>query len=216
MDSPRGILDPRGQMFDVEAEARVLRQRAGFEEEDAHGSVALASRLGLAVRRVDGHLLRSSDACLVRLHGRPEIFVRRMLGPERLQWVVGHELAELRLQELDYREEDVERQADTLAAALVMPRVAYRAAVREHGVAPASLAADFVVTQTAATLRLAEVHAVELAVVVTPAKVYARGEEDLVLPPEPDIRRGMLGMMPGLRAVRITDDRRRRAFVAAG
>lgn len=209
-------------MLDIEAEATVLRERAGYGDDDVPGAVALAGRLHVRVRRVDATLLRGADACLFFLAGQAEIAIRRGLTPERMHWSVAHELAEMRLVEIDYREADVERQANALGAALLMPRAAFRAALRDHGGSLDALAtggldalsADFLCDQTATALRLAEVHALELAVVTTPARVYARAPEEWVLPSEREIRRGVLGAMPGIRSIRLTDARKRMAFVA--
>lgn len=62
-------------------------------------------------------------------------------------------------------------------------------------------------------MKRGEVEAVDLAVVVTPERVYARSPSEWVVPPEPAIRRGDLVKVPGMRAIRLTDARRRVAFV---
>lgn len=156
-------------LLDVDAEAEAIRARAGLSRDDLPGSVDLAVALGVNVRRVDPRLLRGSDACAIQLNGHPEIFVARKLADATLHWVVSHEVAELHLASIGYREPDVEFVADAIAAALVMPAPIYRAAIREHGHRLDALAADFLVDQTAAAIRLAEVEAVDMAVVVTPS-----------------------------------------------
>lgn len=201
--------------MDVETEARALRDRAGYSEHDAPGAVAIARRLSIPIRRVDGRIIRGVDAERVKLHGRDEIFVRHGLTEPRLQWVVGHELGELRLAEIDYREPDIEQLADAFAAALLMPRAAFREAAVERGDDLAELALDFAVDQTATALRLAETRCAEAVVVVCPSRIYARGPEGFALPPERELRRGALAAMPGVRSVRLTDARRRTAYVAA-
>lgn len=200
-------------MLDVEAEAVEVRTRANLSSDDLPGSVDLAKALGITVRRVDARLIRGSDACSIRLHGRPEIFVAKNLSGVELHWVVAHEVSELHLAEIGYAEPDVELQADALAAALVMPRPIYRVAIEEHGLRPAALARDFLVDQTAAAIRLAEVEAVGMAVVVTPDRVYTRTPDAWPLPDEGAIRRGTLVKIPGVQPIRLTDAHRRIAFV---
>jgi Zn-dependent peptidase ImmA (M78 family) len=200
-------------VLDVEAAALEIRARANLASEDLPGSVDLARALGVTVRHVDPKLLRGSDACSIRLRGRPEIFVARKMSDEKLHWLVAHEISEIYLADIGYREPDVELQADGIAARLVMPTPMYRVAVEEHGLALAALASDFLVDQTAAAIRLAEVEAVDLAVVVTPERVYARAPGAWPLPSEPEIRRGSLVKVPGMKPIRLTDAKRRVAFV---
>lgn len=196
---------------DVEGEARVLRERAGYDEDDVPGGMALAAALGVRVRKVDGGLLRGGDGCTIRVHGRPEVCIRRGLTRERTHWVIAHELFETRLGELDYRGEDIEQCAEAGAAALLMPRRSFRLAAREHGDDYAALAADYLCGQTAAVLRLAEVGAVEMAAVVAPARVHVRAPDDWVLP---DLRKAAREGHPMLRRTALTDSRKRVALVA--
>lgn len=198
----------------TEGEARALLAAAGYDADDAPGALAIARRLGVEVVYGDASMLGGALSSLERVGCRHVIFLRRHLPPARAHWCIAHELAELRLLELGCRDEDIERRADAIAAGLVMPWRAFRMAVEDLGRAPADLAREFLVDQTAATLRLAEVSVVGLAVVVTPERVYARGEE-WGLPVESEIRRGRLQNIPGLRAVTITDSRQRRGWVAA-
>lgn len=184
-----------------------------MDEWDLPGMVKLAKASGVLVRRVDPRLLRGSDACLIRLHGQHEIFVARKMSPERFHWAVAHELAELRLRLIGYEEPDVELVADSIAAALVMPSRVYREAIREHEGRLENLAVDFLVDQTAAALRLAEIREAEAAVVVTPQRVHARLSQEWALPDEREIRRGRLTKMPGVETVALTDAKRRTAFL---
>lgn len=196
---------------DVECEAAVLRHAAGYDEDDAPGALAIAKRLGVLVRRVESGLLRGHDGCLLRVNRAWQVFVRRGLTPERLHWVVAHELGELRLKEIDYRGDDIELCAHGVAAALMMPRRSYRAAAAEYGEDLAALAGDYLTTQTAAARRLAEVGIVEMAAVVTPTCVYVHAPDDFVLP---DLRKAAREGYPGLRRCEVTDARRRVALIA--
>lgn len=195
-------------MLDVDCEASVLYQRAGLDLDDVPAASLLARRLGAQVRRVDGVLVRRGDACKVMLHGVVVLCVRRHLTAEALRFAICHELAELRLAELDYREVDVEDVADALGAALACPRDAFRGAVREHGrEAYAQLALDFTTSQTCAALRVGEVLDEPLAV-VAPRRVRVRGGA-YEWPDERELRRCARVATPGLRRAELTDDRRR-------
>jgi len=204
--------------FDVECEARVLRQRGGFSEDDVPGGVALAESLGYEIRtRLDPRLLRGRDSLVFWPHGKtnpPAIALRSGLSEERLHWWCAHEVFEARLHELDYRGENIERVADAGAAALLMPRLAFREAASEHREDIVSLAADFLCSQTAATLRLAETRCADASVVVAPTRLYVSVLDGFVLPPEPALRRAAREGMPGMRKTVLTDARKRVALVA--
>lgn len=122
------------------------------------------------------------------------------------RFATAHELGHWLLDEhgLDARDEDA---ANYLAAALLMPRCHFAAAVRALSDDIPALAQAFGVTQTAALLRLGEIGAVELSVVRTPFRVYVRGEWEVPVGADLDGR-------PGVCAVEITDAPRRRAWVA--
>lgn len=198
----------------LEGEARAILERAGFDDTDAPGALAIARGLGIDVVTVPGAFMGGVSASLECIKGRYIICLPRRLPPTRANWCIAHELAELRLRELGCTEEDVEARADAIAAGLAMPWRAFRWAVGELGREPAALAEEFLVDQTAATLRLAEVCAVEVAVVVTPEQVYRRGEE-WAMPDDQLIRRQGLDGFPSARRVRITDAPRRIGWLAA-
>jgi hypothetical protein len=172
--------------------------------------------------------MRGRDAQLITLHGRPTICVRPKLTREGLRWAVLHELAEWHLQRLGYRREDVEHVAEALTAALVVPRDAYRKAVRVHGDPTADprtpradgepttweqLAIDFSTTQTCIVLRHGEITDEPLAV-VAPATARVRGREWSWPADERALRRLAREGGPGLRRAVLTDDRRRVALLA--
>lgn len=193
---------------DIEGEAAWLLR----DFDRAPGARALVARhLG------DGAILsvanmKGGDACLIMLHGRPTICVRRKLSPTAFRWAVLHELAEWHLQRVDYRGADVEHVAEALTAALVVPRDAYRRARRERGESWEQLALDFMATQTCVALRHGEVTGEPLAV-VAPATVRVRGRE-WTWPDEGGLRRLAREVRPGLRRAVLTDDRRRVVLLA--
>lgn len=195
--------------------ARALRGHAGLDEGNVVSAMTLARRLGVDVRRVDAGLLRGGDSCLVWIRGEPVIYVRRGLTPEALQWLVAHELGELGLFRAGYRGEDVEQLADAAAAAILMPRAAFREAAFERREDLVGLALDFACSQTATAMRLAETRVAEVVVVVCSSRIYARSADEFALPNEAAIRRGTLASMPGVRSVRLSDARRRVAYIAA-
>lgn len=198
--------------LDVEHEARRLYEEADADTCSPPGPLRLARKLGLEVRRFQG-CAAGGDAALVRLHGRPIVFVRRKLSPERLDFAVAHELAEWHLARVGYREIDVEDVADAMAGALVAPRDAYRAALREHGATFAPLAADFRTTETCVALRLGEVTGRSL--VLLGPRVRVRGDE-FAWPPLDELRRvARAGGAPGVEARKLGDDSRRVILLAA-
>lgn len=201
-----------GNDFDADGEAAALRRMA-HELEDCGDPLVIAKRLGLRVKRRDGAFMKGQHAFLHWEDG-PTMSVLKSLPWQRKRWAVGHELGEYRLKQLRYMGEDIERRAHEIAAALLMPRRAFVS--RARAVPVEQLALDFRVDQTAASLRLGETRIVEAAVVVTPSKTYARGEEGFVLPADGRLReiaRAPHGY-PGLRKVRLTDDPRRIAMFA--
>lgn len=159
--------------------------------------VEIAARCGVRVttwpRRI---ALRRGDA----------IWIPACASEIEQRFAAAHELGHWLLEEhgLDAHDEDA---ANYLAAALLMPRCHFAAAVRALSYDIPEIARAFGVTQTAALLRLGEMGAVELSVVETPSRVYVRGEWEVPVGAD-------LDGLPGVRAVEITDAARRRAWVA--
>lgn len=155
------------------------------------------------------------DAELVQIDGRPRVAIRSHLDRIALRWAVCHEVAEWHLLRLDYRERDIEAVAEALTAALVMPREDFRAAMRELGRRDLrALAHEFMVTQTAAALRVGEAGFSPVAV-VAPTHVHVRSDDDWAWPAEPELRRlAKARRLPtDVARVTLTDDRRRRALL---
>ena len=201
------------RVLDVDCEARWVYGRAGFELDEVPAATKLARRLGVALRRVEGHLVRGGNACTITLHGVRTICLRRRLTREAARFAICHELAELRLAELRYEEPDVEERADELGAALACPRDAFRQAVREHGrLAFEQLALDFTIDETCAALRVGEAVGVPLAV-VAPRRVRVRGDA-CAWPDEHTLRRVAKTGGPGVARAVLRDDPRRVVLVA--
>lgn len=202
---------------DAEAEATTIRASIGLDDHDVVSAFDLARELQIGVAYYPSHVLRGRDSLLFHPRGRngpPEIALRRGLTPLRRAWWIAHEISERHLLACGFQGHDVERVADRIAAALLMPRRAFRSAAAEHGDALRDLAEDFACEQTAAVLRLAEVGAVDVAAVVAPTKVYVRSNESFALPDEASLRRLARTGMAGFRKLAIDDCSRRFALIA--
>lgn len=207
-------------MIDPNAERLSIIQRADLNPDQVYSALRIAKALNLGVAFYPQHVLRGLDALRFFPRGRahpPEVALRRGLTPIRRAWCILHEIAEDHLERIGYREPDVELQANSIAACLQMPQRIFQLQARDVGHDLPDLATQFASTQTAVALRLAEVGEFEASVVVTPHKVYARGQEGFVMPSASELRaiarRG--GGFPGLRKVAITDARGRAALFAA-
>jgi hypothetical protein len=148
------------------------------------------------------------DAYCATIGGKPTVCVKPGLSPQRAHFLICHEIAELHLGRIGYRESDVELVADQLAAAILIPRGAYRAALQARGEAWGTIALDFYATETCAALRHGEVTGTPVAV-VAPTLVRVRGGAWTWPSTDHEIRRLARRPGPGLRACRLTDDRRR-------
>ena len=156
--------------MDVETEAGRLLTGMG----DAPGARGLVARhLGADAVRVVA-TLPAGDACAVRTASGWEIRVLHGLTERRLRWALLHELAEVHLSRLGVGG-NVEGIAEQLTAALAMPRRAFVADVWRCRMDLAVLADWFVVSQTAASLRLAEACILRGAAVVHPHFRMERG-----------------------------------------
>ncbi len=201
--------------IDPDYEANVLRERAGLGRGELCGGPVLAAGLNVKIRKVPARMLRGLDAFIIRIYGKYEICVREGLTVRRLHWAISHELGEMRLGELNYCEPDVEDQAHAIAASILMPAEDFRAAAHEHQNSPQALADDYLVDQTAASLRLAETGAAEAVAVVCKTRVLVRSRSSFSFPSEAALRKAANVGMPGLRRVQLTDNRNRIALVAA-
>lgn len=203
--------------IDAEAEAAFLVARAGFEPGEPADPRRVARALHVRIRRWEDRLLRGKRGLIWWPHGRsspPEIAIAKRLPIAQEPWVLAHELGELRLDEMGLHDEHVEAWANAIAACILMPRAAFKRAVREHGINIQALAVEHAVDQTATAIRLGEVGAVDAAVVVTPGRVYARAPGEFVLPPETALRKAALRGHPHLARHVLTDARRRVALLA--
>lgn len=167
-----------------------------------------------AIVRIRG--LVASPAELARDGERFCVVLREGLPAALERWFIFHELGEWRLKQLDYRDDDIELMAEAIAAACVLPRDSYRAALRLCGRRFRRIARVFATTETAAARRLGEVTGEPVAV-VAPTHVHVSGDE-YVWPAPPVLRdiayaKRMPRGVP-VKRVSLTDDRRRRVLLA--
>lgn len=199
--------------IDVECEAEWMLRPLG----DVPSARRLAEHhLGpKSVMRVPRRILKEAPAATWPMLGRPTIFIREGLSDVEVRWNICHELAEWRLEAIGYTEPDVELVAEALAAALVAPRLSFRAHVSRLGHDLPKLAESFTTTQTAVALRLAEARCVEASAVVRPGLVRVRAPDGFVMPGESELRKAATTGREGLERHVLTDARRRVALVAA-
>ncbi len=197
----------------LEGIADALYREVGEDPVDAVSPVRLArALLGRdAVTVVPRQALRGDTAMLVLINDRWRIVVRRDINDAELGHTIAHELAHWVLRREG--EPDTEEACDYLAAALVAPSRAFRAAMRIHGADLAALADDFRTTQSLVALRWGESCGTALAL-VRPGLVRVRGQLEFVWPDEQTITRWANGRPPrGLAKTRLSDDRRRVVLV---
>lgn len=149
--------------WEIEGEASALLRAARLDGEDVPSMIVLAEHHLGAGAVVLGHCLgMRGDAQLYP--GR--ILVRARLPVERARFAVAHELAEWHLARTGYQEEDRERVANRLAAALAAPReISSRLARQWPLPSPCAAASALRATQTLVALRYGEVTNEPIAVV---------------------------------------------------
>lgn len=193
---------------EVEALAVDFYRRLELDPERPIDTFRLARKL-LGPEAIErGTSIVGERAKTFMLHGRRRIAVSRKLPVEYAQHAVGHELGHIVLDELGYRDEDVERVCDLFGAAIMAPLPSVRAMLRAFGRDHQAIADEVCSTQTWAALRIAEALGMARAV-VTPQRVYARGPEAFAWGGERELRKLVRVERPGVRKVRLTDDPRR-------
>lgn len=152
-----------------------------------------------------GTALVGVPAKLFTVNGARRIAVSRKLSVPYAQFFVGHEIGHVVLDELGYRENDIEQVCDTFGAAVMAPIPAVRAMLRAFGRDHEAIADEVCSTQTWAALRVAEYLKIPRAI-ITPKRVYARGPEEFVWGPEGELRKLARVDRPGVVRARLTDD----------
>jgi hypothetical protein len=191
---------------DFDADADLLLQHHGFDDEMAPNVIRLARCvLGVGVQTVHARAL-PGDGALAIVHGQARIYVRSGLSPARQRWVIAHELGHWALG-IDSSCQANEDKCDAFAAALLVPRRAFKCALTRVGLHCSTLARELAVTESCVALRLGEVTGCPVAL-LTPQRVRVRGDE-FAWPSE--IRNSRI---PNTRKITLRDDRRRVAFMA--
>lgn len=195
---------------EVEALAVAFYRRLGFDPAEPVDTFRLARALlgPDAIER--GTSIVGLPAKLFMVRGARRIAVSRKLSVPYARFYAGHELGHVVLDELGYRDDDLEAVCDMFGAAVMAPIPAVAALLRAFGRDHEAIAAEVGATQTWAALRVAEALGIPRAI-ITPARVYARGPEAFVWGPEDGLRRLARGRVvrPGVTKVKLTDDPRR-------
>ena len=158
-------------------------------------------------------VLRGAEGEAIRVGARFRAYVSNRLGPFRAAFALAHELAHVHLGILEHGAPELEALCDGIAACVLCPRRAFRAAVSEHGrQAWAQLALDFGTDETCAALRVGEVVGIPL-VVVAPRSIRVRGDA-WTWPDERALRRLARNGGPGVERAVLRDDARRVVLVA--
>lgn len=195
----------------MEGIATWIYERADADMGDPPDPVDLASALDIDVEYARGPML-GGDGTLSRIDGRWVIQLARSATIAGARFALGHELGEWACRER--AEPTIEALCNAIAAAVILPRPAFVAALRHFGPDLPALARAFRTTETCVGLRIGEVTDRPM-LLVSPAEVRARGEE-WSWPGETQIRQQMRrGELPGLRMCRLRDDERR-AWIVAG
>lgn len=197
----------------VEGIARDLLRSAGADEtERTRPSELVRALLGPgSLYSVHARSL-PGDGSLAIVDGEPRVYIRQRLSPVRKRWAICHELAEWWLWREGVRDSGIENAADGIAAALLLPRLAFLRAQREVGPKYHQIAGWFDVTESCAALRSGEVTGEPLAL-VAPTRVRIRGA-DFVWGSEEQIRALARKPNPWVHRARLSDDRRRLALTA--
>lgn len=192
---------------EVEAIAVDFYRRLGFDPEQPVDTFRLARKLlgPDAIER--GTAIAGVPAKVFVVNGERRIAVSRKLSVPYARFFVGHELGHIVLDELGYREDDLEAACDMFGAAVMAPVPAVNAMLRAFGRDHEAIADEVGSTQTWAALRVAECLGIPRAI-ITPARLYVRGPEGFVWGAEDELRRiaRARAVRPGVTKAKLTDD----------
>lgn len=194
-------------LIDIEGEATRFLENRGFDSRQSPHMISLAYA-ALGPRNVF-----AVPRMRVAARMRGDILeVRPSAWGTALGYRIAHELAEWHLARAAWPADVIERYADRLGAALVVPRPALRAAIAQVGRHLPTLSLIFGTTESIIALRLGEVTGSPLAL-VTPRTVHARGEWEW--PDTATVREWAKRPPPFVTRTVLGDDRRRVVLEAA-
>jgi hypothetical protein len=195
---------------EVEALAVGLYRRLGFDPSEPVDTFRLARKLLGADAIERGTSIAGLPAKLFVVNGQRRIAISRKLSVPYARFFAGHELGHVVLDDLGYREDDLEAACDMFGAAVMAPLPAVAAMLRVFGRDHEAIADEVCSTQTWAALRIAECLGIPRAL-ITPQRLYVRGPEAFVWGSEDGLRRLARGRAPrpGIRRAMLTDDSRR-------
>ena len=201
-------------MTDPEGEARLILQSAGYALDDKPGAAVIVRALlgPRAVRKAPPSAIHGAEGELSDVEGQTRIYLSNRLDSKRAAFVALHELAHLHLGARKHGGPELEALCDAIAAALLCPRMAYRAAVCRRGLDWEQLAFDFGTSCSVVALRYGEVTGEPIAL-VAPRTVRVRGAE-WGWPDERGLRRLARAGGPGVARAVLADDARRVVLVA--
>jgi Zn-dependent protease with chaperone function len=183
---------------EANVETLYRRARAG------PGEVWRPSKMALALFGAPGVVFRAGIpelGWLARRGASRVVVVQGGLSRPILEWVVGHELGHW-VRGSAHGDPLEELRCDYIGAAIQMRRAVFLARAKAVKGNLAQLAFDFGTTQTSAALRLGELTARGVAVVL-PERIYTRGS--LTNEPHERLRRWSELPAPGLRRAVLTD-----------
>lgn len=195
-------------LVEVEGLATEFYRRLKLSPESPVDTFRLA-RLLLGPDAIErGTSIVGAAAKLFTVNGKRRIAISRKVSVEYAQFFVGHELGHIVLDELGYRDDDVETVCDQFGAAVMAPIPSVRAMLRAFGRDHEAIAEEVCSTQTWAALRISEALGIPRAV-ITPKRIYARGPEAFVWGSEDELRKLARVDRPGVARARLTDDPKR-------
>ncbi len=191
----------------VEALAVDFYRRLGFDPAAPVDTFRLARKL-LGPNAIErGTAIVGLQSKLFAVHGERRIAIGRKLSTEHAPFYTGHELGHIVLDELGYREDDLEAACDMFGAAVMAPIPAVRAMLRAFGRDHQAIADEVGSTQTWAALRVAECLRIPRAI-VTPLRLHVRSPPGFEWGTEDSLRRLAKSRIvrPGVTKVKLTDE----------
>jgi hypothetical protein len=159
----------------VENSVHELFQRARLVPSEPCGGVRLATAiLGRSCIQIVSHRALPGNSALEWNGTKSIIRVRAGLNPRQLNHAAAHEIGEWHLRRGGYDHPDCEDLARAIAAAVCVPRLAFREAQRALGDEIPQLSRAFVVSESLMALRIAECTGLATAL-ITRRRIRTRG-----------------------------------------